>query len=96
MKKLSKIITYFKLLTGAILITIGIYSEISLLKELSDKGIGFTSGEGVYWKGDNDISLMRGTRISYPINQNYHFLIGFGILAGAILLTGTKLSGDNN
>lgn len=96
MNKLNKVVNYFRIVSGITLIIIGIYSEVAILSELSDNDINFTDGEDMYsYFPDIPDPLPKLETKTYPINENYHILIGLGLVAGAILLTTTKISIEN-
>jgi hypothetical protein len=88
---MNKIVNYFKIISGIILISIGIYSEVSILIELSDYEIRYTDGEIISYHYPNLPQIkpvsIKQTR---PINGNFHLLFGFGLVAGAILLNSAK------
>jgi hypothetical protein len=91
MKKIESIMYFFKNVSGILLILIGLWAEINILFEMKhNKNIRFLSTDYRYIEPQLRPGSIRPVIVAEQINQNYLFLFGLGMIAGAIILTKTK------
>lgn len=89
MHKIEVALYYFKVVIGSLIILIGFWIELNLLFEIKNRKIPLTYGvdqiiTNRLFADENDF-MYEVEEI--PINQNFHILIGLGMLTGAILLS---------
>jgi cytochrome c biogenesis protein CcdA len=99
--KFDEVIYYFRIIAGILFIVIGLWAEISLLREIKRRDIRFLSDvDYVYYSRLDDLlsisddtdDLFEYRTEERKINHNYHILIGLSTVAGAILLSKRKES----